>query len=182
MPTGKRLVGQRQNDQSNTMKKEETEAAVLNKMAALCSLKEYCVGDIRQKIADTGLTDETNERIIRRLCADKFIDEKRYVRAFIKDKFRFNQWGRVKINYALRNKGIQKTLIETELNAIDESEYNAMLENLIQSKMKSIKGKTPRELFQKLFRFASGRGFESWLIIPSLKKILNTENNEYDLE
>ena len=47
--------------------------------------------------------DAFNE-IIDRLIDEKFIDERRYCRAFVNDKLRFNHWGRVKIQAKLREK------------------------------------------------------------------------------
>lgn len=40
-------------------------------------------------------------RIIDRLVVEKFIDEERYCRAFVNDKFRFAKWGKMKITQAL---------------------------------------------------------------------------------
>jgi regulatory protein len=164
------------------MKKEVTETEVLKKMANLCSLKEYCIEDIRKKIAETGLTEEENKRIIDRLCAEKFIDDTRFVRAFTKDKLLFGKWGRIKIKYALLKKGISADLIESELQHIDEAEYRNRLEDLLRSKIKTLKGDNSQEIFSKLYRFASSRGFEHGLILSFIKKLPHTDCDEYDLE
>ena len=43
--------------------------------------------------------------------------------AFVRDKYRFNQWGRVKISQALRMKKIPADVIAEGLEEIDEREY-----------------------------------------------------------
>ncbi|WP_085535071.1 regulatory protein RecX [Massilibacteroides vaginae] len=159
-----------------------TETTILQRMAALCSVKEYCIRDIRQKIKATDLTDEACERIIHRLCSEKFIDEERYTRAFVKDKLRFSKWGRVKIKYELRGKEVPSSLIENILNEIDETAYKTMLKEILIQKKKSTKGKTAQEVFVKLYRFAAGRGFESPFISACLKEILNTDTDEADFD
>lgn len=159
-----------------------TETTILQRMASLCSVKEYCIRDIRQKIKATDLSDEACERIINRLCSEKFIDEERYTRAFVKDKLRFSKWGRVKIKYELRGKEVPSSLIENILNEVDEASYKAALRAILMQKKKSTKGRTGQEVFVKLYRFAAGRGFESPLISACLKEILNTEADETDFE
>lgn len=162
--------------------KNASEAEVLHRMASLCSLKEYCIQDIRRKIREAGLEGEECERIIKRLCSEKFIDEERYTRAFTKDKLRFSKWGRIKVRYELQKKGIPTALADAALGAVDETEYRNTLKEILILKNKSTKGKTPQEVFAKLFRFAAGRGFESPLINSCLKEVLNTDSDETCLD
>ena len=162
--------------------KNLTEAEVLHRMASFCSMKECCIQDIRKKAEATGLSSEECDRIIKRLCSEKFLDEERYTRAFIKDKLRFSKWGRIKIKYELLKKGVPTSLIETELNDIDESAYKSTLKDILIQKKKSTKGKTPQEIYSKLFRFAAGRGFESQFISSCLKTILNTDADDMDFD
>lgn len=157
-----------------------TETTILQRMASFCSVKEYCIRDIRQKIKATDLSDEACERIIDRLCSERFLDEERYTRAFVKDKLRFSKWGRIKIRYELQKKEIPAALIQEVLGEIDETNYRSILKEILQQKRKNTRAKTDRELFAKLYRFAAGRGFESPLISSCLKEILNTDTDETD--
>lgn len=159
-----------------------TETTTLQRMAAYCSVKEYCIHDIRQKLKATDLSDEACERIITRLCSEKFIDETRYVRAFIKDKLRFSKWGRIKIRYELSRKQISPSLIDSVLDDIDMTAYTDTLKEILNQKKKSTKGKTTQDIYIKLYRFAAGRGFESSFISACLKEILKTNADETDFE
>lgn len=159
-----------------------TETTILQRMASFCSVKEYCIRDIRQKIKATDLSNEACERIINRLCSEKFIDEERYTRAFVKDKLRFSKWGRVKIKYELRGKEIPSSLVEKILGEIDETVYKDTLREILIQKKKSTIGKNGQEIFAKLYRFAAGRGFENPLISICLKDILNTDTDETDFD
>ena len=69
---------------------------MLRRAAAYCSTVERCIQDVQKKIKAAGLTQEEGERIIARLLQEKFIDEHRFARYFVNDKFRFNKWGRIK--------------------------------------------------------------------------------------
>jgi regulatory protein len=91
---------------------------------------------------------------------EKYIDDKRYAEAFVRDKYRFNKWGRIKIAQGLRMKGIDSETISNAMETINETEYLSILRDLIKTKRKSIRGKNDYEINGKLARFATGRGFE----------------------
>ena len=111
---------------------------------------------------------------------DWFIDESRYTRFFVNDKLRFNKWGRVKIGYELYKKNIPSPIREESLAAIDEGEYRSILLDLLKSKKKSTKGKDERDLFNKLLRFAAGRGFESRITLDCLSQLFKgTDCEDY---
>ena len=55
------------------------------------------------------------------------------------DKYRFNQWGRVKIAQALRLKQLPPAAIEEGLLEIDEDEYADILRSLITRKLRTVK-------------------------------------------
>ena len=151
--------------------KQRNESEILHWAASYCSSAERCVQDVRLKIVSAGASPEMQERIIARLLKEKFIDETRFCRSFVKDKFRFNRWGRIKIGYELRQKEIASELIDEAICQIDEEEYLSVLHDLLVDKKRTTKGKTEQELFAKLYRFAVSRGFESNLTIQQLKKM-----------
>ena len=133
---------------------------ILYKMAAKCSTSEQCMSDIEAKLSSYNLTEEERTRILRHLVEEKYIDDRRYAEAFVREKYRFNKWGRIKIAQGLRMKGIDSKTISTAMKAIDEAEYLDILRDLIKAKRKSTRGKNDYEINGKLVRFATGRGFE----------------------
>jgi regulatory protein len=140
------------------MKKE----IALNKCMAMCSKSEYCIFDIRQKLIRWEV--EEPDAVIDQLIEDRFLDEERYVPAFVRDKFRFNRWGKIKIAHHLRQKQIPDYLIKKSMAEIKEGEYYEAGIALLQSKLKSVKYKDHYDLKNKLVRFMAGRGFEPSLV------------------
>jgi len=59
-----------------------------------------------QPLSTNPLDAEEADKAIARLVEQKFIDDARFARYFVKDKLKFNKWGRIKIGYALRQKGL----------------------------------------------------------------------------
>lgn len=141
-----------------------TEAEAYNKFSAQCALAEYCCYDIRKKMQRMEMGEEVTERVIRRLVKEGFIDESRYSKAFVKDKFRYNHWGRVRIEQGLRMKGISQSLIADAMLEIDEDDARETLLHLMKKKLPSVKGRNAYEIKAKLMRFAMSRGFDIDLI------------------
>ena len=154
------------------MAKILTPPEALHRAAALCSSAEHCTADIREKLARWGVTEADSRTIIDRLVQERFIDEQRDAVAFVKDKFRFSGWGRIKMRYALQQKRIDGSDIDHALATLDEEQYNDRLLELLQAKSRSIRDDDPEARRAKLFRFATSRGFESALIFNALKQVM----------
>ena len=103
-----------------------------------------------------------------RLEAESYIDEARYARAFVNDKFRFDHWGRIKIRYALRQKGVSDFDTDDALALIDDDDYRQALADFIASRRRTTKGDTPYAVNQKIARAAITRGFEPQMVFDAL--------------
>lgn len=139
---------------------EITETEALKRMEAYCSTAEHCRAEIVEKLQRMGVSHDAVEHIINRLTKEGYIDEKRFCRAFINDKYRFAKWGKYKIGRALQQKEIPSSVYRIFLDEVDEGEYLATLRNLLAAKRKNIRAKSEYELNGKLIRFALSRGFE----------------------
>lgn len=141
------------------MKKEITEQEAYLQLAALCAQAEHCQQEMRDKMRRWEFDETAQNRIVARLVKERYIDDERYARAFVKDKIRYNKWGRRKVQQALWLKHIDADIQQRVLDEIDEKEYLDVLRPLLKQKRKSIKAESDYELNQKLVRFALGRGF-----------------------
>ncbi len=141
------------------MKKDMTEQEAFLQLAALCAQAEHCQQEMRDKMRLWELDETAQNRIIDRLIKERYVDDERYARAFVKDKIRYNKWGRRKVQQALWQKHIDADIQQQVLDEIDEKEYLDILRPLLKQKRKSIKAESDYELNQKLVRFALGRGF-----------------------
>ena len=142
------------------MSAQLTDEEALNRVASYCSTAEHCRAEINEKLQRWGIAYETIARILDQLEAEKFIDDERFCRAFVNDKFRFSKWGKMKIAQGLYMKKIPSDVAWRYLNEIDEEEYLSVLRDLLTSKRKSIHASDDYELNGKLMRFAMSRGFE----------------------
>lgn len=150
------------------MPENELYKSALSKAMNLCSKREYCCYDIREKLLTWGISRDDSEKIISVLTNEKFIDEARYANAFVKDKFKYNKWGKVKISAHLRQKQIPDHIITSAIDSIDQSEYANAIRSIITLHKKSVKATNRYELKGKLLRYGLSKGFESSLLYEIL--------------
>ena len=124
------------------MKKETTEQEAYLQLAALCAQAEHCQQEMRDKMKRWEMAPEVQERVIARLIKERYIDDERYARAFVKDKIRYNKWGRRKVQQGLWMKRIDDSIQQRVLNEVDDAEYLTVLKPLLEQKAKSIKAES----------------------------------------
>jgi regulatory protein len=112
-----------------------------------------------EKMRRWEVPEDAQARVMQRLISERYVDDERYAQAFVKDKIRYNKWGRRKVEQALWQKRIDEDIRKRVLDEVDDDEYLSVLRPLLKQKRRSIKAQNDYELNQKLMRFALGRGF-----------------------
>ena len=135
----------------------------MNRAASLCARSEQAPADIREKLVKWGLSLSAANQVLAQLIEQGYINERRFARAFVNDRFRFNGWGRIKIAHQLRLKGIPNEIIDEAMTAIDEEQYRERLLELLRAKWRDVSDREPRAAWAAMMRFAASRGFETSL-------------------
>lgn len=142
----------------------------LERLEALCARSEQCSWDLRSKLHSWGLSAEDADKVIDSLAARRFIDDRRFCRAFVRDKVSFAHWGKLKIRAALSLKHVDKTIISEAIDGIDQEEYVDGLRKMIEAKSRTFSSADTKENRIRLLRFAASRGFEPGLISRVLQE------------
>ena len=151
------------------MNREMNEQQVFQKLATLCARAEHCQWEMLEKMRQWGIDDEVQARIMARLVGERYVDDHRYAEAFVRDKVRYNQWGRRKVEQALLMKHIDSDIAREALDSIDDEEYISMLKPMLKQKSRSIKANNDYERNMKLMKWALGRGFTMDIIRQCIK-------------
>lgn len=148
----------------------------LSALEALCSKREYCISEIRQK-ALTRLEGKTElvQEIIDSLINESYIDESRYASAFAREKSAINGWGPIKIRYALITKGIPADIISEALEEIDSDKSLEKLKKALEAKRKSLEGEPYYKL--KLTKFALSKGYSYEAISSIVNEVCRSNNH-----
>lgn len=159
----------------NSPKQPLTPSQAMNRAAALCARSEQAPADVREKLIKWGLNSHQASQVLSQLTVQGFIDEGRYARAFVKDRFAFNGWGRIKIAHQLRMKGVAGNIIGQAMAVIDESQYQERLAQLLQAKWRTVKEREPRAAWAAMMRFAVSRGFEADLAGKCIQQVTDID-------
>lgn len=150
---------------------------ILTGLRNLCSKREYCISDIKEKALKALDGDgRAAAEVVSSLIKDGYLDNRRYAVAYARDKSSLSGWGRVKIRYNLMSKGLTDREIQHALSQIDKEKAGARLEKLILNRMKFLEGDP--EWKTKVIRFALGRGYEYDDVSAALKRLQRAHKDE----
>lgn len=158
--------------------KEVTEQGAYLQLAQLCARSEHCQYELTEKMRRWGMTEEAQARVMQRLVSERYVDDLRFARAFVKDKILYNKWGRRKVEQALWAKRISDDVRAEVLSEVADEQYLSVLRPLLKQKRRSIKAATDYELNQKLVKFALGRGFTYNIIRQCVDGDIDEEYDE----
>jgi regulatory protein len=144
---------------------------VLKKIQYFCSYQERCIRDTEEKLKDWAVQKKLIPSIISQLQEEGFINEERFAKVYAGGKFRVNKWGRQKIEFELKLKGIPEGMIQKGIEEIDEEDYQRILRDLIRKKQKEITPENDLNIREKIITFVQGKGYEMELILTALKEL-----------
>ncbi|HSF45406.1 MAG TPA: regulatory protein RecX [Chitinophagaceae bacterium] len=152
-------------------KKKLTKDEALQKLRHYCAYQERCHKEVKDKLYGFGLNKNDVEEAIAVLIEENYLNEERYAIAFAGGYFRSKQWGRVKIGYELKSKGISQYCINVGMKEISEDDYIKTIRDLIDKKRASIADESLNTFArnQKIVNYLLQRGFESQLVQRELK-------------
>ncbi len=139
-----------------------------------CAYQERCHSEVREKLFSIQAHPAEMDEIILHLIRNNFLNEERFAMAFARGKFRALQWGRIKIRLELKRRKISDTLIRQALASIEDEEYEATLKNLLEKKLRSIKG-IGWQRARKAAAYASGKGFEPEMALSMANRLCGSE-------
>lgn len=153
-----------------TPAKPLTPDQVLDKMAKYCAYQERCVKDVRNKLITFDIPEEAKTEILDYLLDNRFVNDERFAKSFVRGKVNQSGWGLNKIRFHLLQKGISKEIIEDTMQQTDEEVYRQRLIDILKVKSKTVKAATDFEKRQKMAAYAMQKGFEGALVWEVLKE------------
>ena len=143
---------------------------VLDKMAKFCAYQERCVKDVKDKLKTYDIAEKEKNIILEYLLDNRFVNDERFAKSFVRGKVNQSGWGVNKIRFHLIQKGIDKDIIEEALGQTDEEAYRQRLIEILKAKAKTVKAASDYEKKRKLAAYAMQKGFKGSLIWEVLKE------------
>jgi regulatory protein len=141
-------------------KKHLTKEQAIQKLRQYCGYQERSHSEVKQKLWELGVRRTEHDEIIASLIEDDYLNEERFAIQFAGGKFRMKDWGRKKIYYGLKEKGISDFLIKKAMKEIDEEVYRKTLHDLAVKKYDSLKGEQHLIRKKKTVDYLLQKGYE----------------------
>lgn len=156
-------------------------AKAYSRLADRCALSEMCTGEALEKLRLWGIGRHEASKIVQRLVNERFIDDERFARVWVRDRLHNARWGAVKIRQSLRLKRLDYEVIEAAMESeMNQEVYFSNLAAALRSKGRSLPSPLTYTDRMKLMRFAVGRGYEPGLVSEMIDDEEYWRNEETD--
>lgn len=160
------------------VKRTKTAEQALASLQRLCARAERSSGDALRLMAGWEVEPAKRQEVLQRLIADRFIDDRRYAEAFVREKTSLSSWGEYKIRATLKRKGISDEIIAEVCNSSETLHTTERLSQRLQRKARTYNYKTLYELKTKLLRHALSLGFQMDEALEGVEQVMKTINTD----
>lgn len=140
---------------------ELSNSEIILKITKYCDYQERCHKEVKNKLYELGCNTNEVDEITVLLIEKGILNEERFAIAFAGGKHRTKKWGKIKIKYELKQRGITEYCIKKALSEIDEQKYFETLNDLV---IKSKIRKNDFKTIQKTTKWLMSKGYEIFLI------------------
>ena len=148
----------------------EDEKIIIEKIQSYCLYQDRCIKEVKYKLYSFKVSSQLVENIVEYLIDNDYLNEERYTKMFIQGKLRIKKWGRIKLKYELKSKGIDIKIINEHINQINEEDYIEYFNEFSTNKIKFLKGSNDQKK-RSFINYFTYRGWENNLIYEKLKDV-----------
>lgn len=161
-------------------RRTKTAAEALQSLMRLCARAEKSSGDALRLMHTWGVPERERQGVLERLVAQRFIDDRRYAEAYVREKTGLSGWGARKIATHLRQKGVDNTIITATLATLDVDDTRRHLKERLERKLRTIKATTEYDLRGKLLRHALSAGYGYDIAKDVIDELRSNVDNSHD--
>ena len=147
-----------------------TPSQAKSKIAKYCAYQERCHQEVRDKLYSFGLSPDDVELLIYEMIQHDLLNEERFAVAFVRGKFIYKKWGRVKIKMELKRRKISDYCIKKGMKEIDGDKYEEVLQGLLEKKITSLKTIKGYQKNYKAAQFVMNKGYEGDIVWALIKE------------
>lgn len=143
-------------------KREITADKALEKLQTLCSRAEKSSADAVRLMHRWGVEKQHIDGVVQKLKDDRYIDDRRFIEAYVRDKSKFSSWGARKIVDMLIMRGLDGELVrEIVSKNVSNDDLKVKLETLLKKKYLEVIRKEDNQykIKNKLYSYAVSKGY-----------------------
>ena len=136
----------------------------------LLARRELSELQVRQRLARRGHDAEAIDAAIARLREERAIDDARVAEAIARTESSLRRRGRVRVRMQIERAGIAKSIARQATDeAFDGIDEDTQIELALKKRLRGRTTIADDREFQRLYRFLIGQGFESDLVMKTLR-------------
>ncbi len=159
-------------DFSRRERKVKTPEQAMASLMRLCARSEKSSGDALRLMAGWGVEPAEARKVLARLEKEKFIDDRRYAEAYVREKTNLNGWGTYKIKRMLSTKGVSREIIESVVGSLDRSASQDRLADMLARKKQRLKAADNYDMKGKLMRYGMSLGYEYDAVMAAVERVM----------
>ena len=148
----------------------DQDKVIIDKIQSYCLYQDRCIKEVKNKLFSLKVNNNLGQKIINHLIDNDYLNEERFVKLFIQGKLRIKKWGKIKLKYELKIRGINNNIINAQIKNISEDEYISYFDEFSSAKIKFLKGTLDKKK-RSFINYFTYRGWENQLIYQKLKDI-----------
>ena len=148
----------------------EQDRMIVEKIQSYCIYQDRCKKEVKKKLYTFNVEKDLQLKIINYLIDNDYLNEERFTKLFIQGKLRIKKWGKMKLKFELKSRGVENSMIDKYINDISDDEYTAYFNEFSSNKIKFLKG-TKDQKKRSFINYFTYRGWENYLIYQKLKEI-----------
>ncbi|MGE5943380.1 MAG: regulatory protein RecX [Flavobacteriales bacterium] len=153
-------------------KKTYTLQEATKKLERYCVYQERSHQEVRQKLMDMHMIPEAIDVITIYLLEHNFLNEERFAKAYVSGKFHIKKWGKSRLAYQLKQKGVSKSNINNAIEVISDKEYIDVFNSLADKKVNLIKESDKWKKKKKFVDYFIRLGWESYLVHDKANELI----------
>lgn len=147
--------------------------SLLEKARRFCVFRERSRYETEQKIRSWGIPYPIQQKLMKALEEEKYINDARFAEVYVRSKFNSNRWGKTKIKAYLSEMRISREHIQSAMGYITDEAYEATIRELAQKKVLSLKPEEDAFTQRvKVSNYLLQKGYEYGAVKPILEKLL----------
>lgn len=132
----------------------------LEKLKSFCAYQERSHYEVEKKCHLLGFYNEDSDILISNLIEENFLNEQRFVEAFVSGKLKYKHWGKVKIIQHLKKHRVSTFIMKDAFKDITDKEYFYILEIELKKKLSQLDSESNfLKKKQKVYNYLLQKGF-----------------------
>ena len=144
----------------------------LEKAMRYCSYQERCLMDMEKRFYAWNVKKTDWDKIIDYLIDENYLNETRFIEAYVRGKFVIKRWGKNKIIAGLMQLNLSGSKVTKAIDSeIEEEAYMKTIQELITKKSALINESDSLIKRDKIYRYLLSKGYESELVVKELNAL-----------